>query len=154
MKKRTELQSRNQALTGLFAIGITALFLAGFLTLVVFGAKTYRATVAEQRSNNELRSQLSYISTMCKSMDASGAVTVYDTDLGQVLSVEDGSGYALRLYVRDGHLVEDYSPAGSDLRPEDSEVIGTTDTFSVTRNGGLLLIRTDAGQLILHLRSR
>ena len=75
MKKRTELQS--QTLTGLFAIGITALFLAGFLTLVVFGAKAYRATVAGQRDNNELRSQLSYISTMCKSMDASGAVTVY-----------------------------------------------------------------------------
>ena len=152
MKNRTELQS--QTLTGLFAIGITALFLAGFLTLVVFGAKAYRATVAGQRDNNELRSQLSYISTMCKSMDASDAVTVYDSAQGQVLSVEDDSGYALRLYVRDGQLVEDYSPAGSDLRPEDAEVIGSTDTFSVTRNGGLLLIRTDAGQLILHLRSR
>ena len=40
-----------------FSIGIVALFLAGFILLVVFGAQSYRDTVSGQNDNMILRSK-------------------------------------------------------------------------------------------------
>ena len=97
--------------TGLFAIGIAALFLAGFLLLVVFGAKTYRGTVERQRENGQLRAQLSYFSTIVKAGDAAGAVEVQQSAYGPVFVVTDEVGYALRVYRWEGKLVEDYAAA-------------------------------------------
>jgi hypothetical protein len=140
--------------TGLFAIGIAALFLAGFLLLVVFGAKTYRGTVERQRENGQLRAQLSYFSTIVKAGDAAGAVEVQQSAYGPVFVVTDEVGYALRVYRWEGKLVEDYAAAGTELRPESANVIGETATFTVEEDGGLLRIRTDEGQAVLRLRSK
>ena len=54
---------------GLFTIGIAALFLIGFLLLVIFGAQTYRNTVGSQNRNNEARATLSYLSAIAKAGD-------------------------------------------------------------------------------------
>ena len=138
---------------GLFTIGIAALFLVGFLLLVVFGARTYRGTVESRSRNGEIRAQLSYFSAIVKAGDRSGAVYVRESAYGPSLVVEEPSGYALRVYCKDGQLLEDYAKADADLRPEGAQVIGRTERFEVELEGGLLTVSTDEGQVLLHLRS-
>ena len=141
---------------GLYTVGIAALFLAGFFLLVVFGAQSYRKTVAGQNRNMQNRALLSYLSTTVKAYDAEGAVQLReDPEVGRMLVLLDGSsGYALRIYRQNGLLLEDYAEAEAELRPEDAQRIGETARFSLERTGSASLkIDTDAGSVLLHLRS-
>ncbi|MBQ9662853.1 MAG: DUF4860 domain-containing protein [Oscillospiraceae bacterium] len=140
---------------GLYTIGIAALFLAGFFLLVVFGAQSYRGTVAGQNGNMHSRALLSYLSTTVKAYDAAAAVSLReDAELGQVLVLADGnSGYALRIYRYNGVLLEDYAAADTPLRPEEAQRIGETGLFEAELvTGSLLRLNTDAGSVLLRLR--
>ena len=53
------MKEDNRSPLGLYTIGIAALFLAGFFLLVVFGAQSYRNTVAGQNGNMRSRALLS-----------------------------------------------------------------------------------------------
>ena len=139
---------------GLYTIGIAALFLAGFFLLVVFGAGSYRNTVSGQNDNMDSRALLSYLATTVKGHDSAGAVAVREGAEGSILTLADGdSGYALRIYRCGGVLVEDYAPLDAGLRPEEAQSIGVTALFTVERQGDLLRLSTDAGQILLRLRS-
>ena len=151
-------RSRSSPL-GLYVIGIAALFLAGFLMLVIFGAQTYRNTVSVQNGNNETRATLSYISATVRAYDGTGAVQVsqaqtQDGAETQVLSLADGdTGYAMRLYTWQGNLMEEYAKADAALSPSASNVIGETQTFELEKDEDLLRVKTDEGSVLLHLRA-
>ena len=135
--------------TSYFTIGTVALFLVGFLLLVIFGARIYRATVASQYANMDTRSQLSYLATTLRSCDERGAVTVAD----DMLVIRDGdSGYAFRLYLQDGQLVEDYAAIDASLDPSAGQIIGNTSTFAIEKDGARLTVETDAGRVLVYLR--
>lgn len=140
---------------GFYTIGIAALFLAGFLLLVVFGAQCFRNTVAVQNDNMQTRAVLSYLATCARSNDTAGSITVFNSENGQVLCVADGdTGYALRIYLRDGKLVEDYGKADAALSPEEAAVIGDTETFRLQElENGLFAADTDEGRVLLRARS-
>jgi hypothetical protein len=144
---------------GLYVIGIAALFLAGFLMLVIFGAQTYRNTVSVQNGNNETRATLSYISATVRAYDTTGAVEVTEAKLAdgtatQVLALADGNtGYAVRIYTAGGNLMEEYARTDAALTPSASNVIGATQTFEAIREGDILRVRTDEGSVLLHLRA-
>ncbi len=138
---------------GLYTMGIAALFLAGFFLLVVFGAKTYRTAAASQARHNEQRALLSYLSTCVKSNDKAGGVYIREED-GPVLVMEDGSGFGLHIYQEDGKLLEEYSAVDAALHPQEATVLGETDVFRVEElRPGTLEVVTDAGAVLLHLRS-
>ena len=134
---------------GFYTVGVAALFLAGFFLLVVFGAQSYRNTVKGQNGNMQSRALLSYLSTTVKAYDAADAVSLTEEpEVGQVLALADGSsGYALRIYRKDGMLLEDYAA-------EEAQRLGMTERFEAEKlPGNLLKLRTDAGSVLLHLRS-
>ena len=147
------MKKRSSSPLGLYTMGIAALFLAGFLLLVTFGARTSRDAAGNQRENNEARALLSYLSTCVKSSDAAGQVWVTEDTYGPMLVIGDGSGFALHIYQKDGQLLEDYHRLGSGLFPEEATVLGDTETFSIVTDRELLTITTDAGHVLLHLRS-
>ena len=135
--------------TSYFTIGTVALFLVGFLLLVIFGARIYRETVASQYANMDTRNQLSYLITTLRSCDERGAVTVAD----DMLVIRDGdSGYAFRLYLQDGQLVEDYAAVDAPLDPSAGQIIGNTSTFAIEKDGARLTVETDAGRAFVYLR--
>lgn len=144
---------------GLYVIGIAALFLAGFLMLVIFGAQTYRNTVRVQNGNSETRATLSYISATVRAYDTADAVDLSQAQLpdgsaSQVLTLADGdTGYALRVYAWQGHLMEEYARADAEITPSASNVIGETQTFEAVKDGNLLRVKTDEGNVLLHLRA-
>ena len=150
------MNQRKGSPLGLYTIGIAALFLAGFLLLVVFGARSYQSTVTGQNENMKSRSLLSYLATTVHGYDTGDAVTVEDSEHGPLLVIADGNtGYALRIYRYEGALVEDYAVQTAPLAPERAQVIGSTDIFEIEQlSDSLFRIATDEGSVLLHIRSK
>lgn len=152
------MKERESSPLGFYMLGISALFLAGFLLLVVLGAMTYRNTAAGQEQNNQTRSLLAYLSVMVRANDAEGAVYIAETagpEDSEVLVIGDGSGYAARIYRYQGYLVEDYGEEKGDFLPDEALKIGKTQEFALIPGpGGGLTARTDEGSVFLSLRSR
>ena len=139
----------------LLSVGVFALFLTGFLLLVVFGAGSFRAIVDSQYGSMDARALTSYLAASVRANDSRGALSAEDSPFGPVLVVTDGeSGYALRFYRCDGALVEDFARAGSPLAPEEAARIAPTELFRVEDcGGGVFAVSTDAGRTLLCLRS-
>ena len=147
--KRSEAPS-----IGLFTIGIAALFLVGFLLLVVFGASTYRNIVESQNKNNETRATLSYLSAVAAANDSRSAASILDTEEGQMLVIRDESGYALRIFCRDHALWEHYGPEKREPDMAKAQLIGDTSVFRIQEiKDGLYQVTTDEGTCLLHFRS-
>lgn len=138
---------------GLYALGIAAMFIGGFLMLVVFGATTYQRTVDLQDENYHTREVLSYLAT---SLKADQATQIYEAEIDgrQVLVINVGdTGYANRIYVNDGNLVEDFGRIGSSLDPENASVITTNEKFEISHVNNLLVISTDEGDVKVNVRN-
>jgi len=150
------LKRPSRSYLGLYTIGVAALFLAGFFLLVVFGAQTYRGTVATQTVNNKDRALLSYFATCISSNDSNGAVYVSDSEYGQVLEIPDGTtGYGLRIYCHEGKLMETYAALDGQLNPQEDIAICDTEVFQIGFvQDGTLRITTDAGSVLIRLRSK
>jgi hypothetical protein len=150
------MNGRESTPPGLFMIGTAALFMAGFLLLVSIGAHSFQNTAAGQNGNMETRAILSYLSTCVKSNDTAGAVQVRYEGEKLVLEVADGdTGYAQRIYLHEGNLVEDFARKDAELYPEDSSLIGHTDSFEISKMpGGVLAVTTDEGRVLLHTRCK
>ena len=138
--------------TGFYTMGILALFMAGFLLIVIFGANIYKGTVETQESNNNTRAILSSISSLSKSQDPGRIGIVKDDEVGAVLVVEEGdTGYAQKVYRYKGDLVQEYSRTEGALSPEGAQIIEKTKTFTVEKKGrSMIAVDTDAGQVLLH----
>ena len=136
------------------SIGLSALFLLGFLLVVVFGARSYRDAVDSQYGNMDERALSAYLAASIKANDSKGAVHIEDSDYGQVLVVTDAeSDWALRYYLSDGRLVEDFARDGSPLAPEDAQQIAPTKIFTLEiSENGLLTVTTDECRMLLHPR--
>ncbi len=140
---------------GWYTVGIVALFFAGFLLLVLFGALTYRNTARSRSDNYDARSLTAYLTTAVRANDSENSVQIGDSAYGTVLSVTDGdSGFAFRIYRYNGHLVEEYEESGAELSPDSAQIIGDTTVFSAEwLTSDLLAVRTDAGRALIGVRS-
>ena len=140
---------------GWYTVGIAALFFAGFLLLVIFGALTYRNAARSQSGNCGARSLTAYLTTIARANDSENSVRIYDSAYGTVLSVADGdSGFAFRIYRYGGHLVEEYEESEAELAPESAQAIGDTEVFSAGwLTDSLFAVQTDAGRALIGVRS-
>lgn len=145
---------RDGSWSGIFAMAVAGIFLAGFFLVVIFGAQTYRDIVNRQTGNNEARALLSYISTCVRMNDGENAVSVSEVDGEPVLVIADGSGdYALRIYRHGDSLVEDYGEREGALYPDMAQVIGKTEEFRVEDLGhNAYAVVTDAGRVVFGVR--
>ena len=172
------MRHHNRSLLGMYTIGIAALFLVGFLLLVVFGAGSYRGTVDAREQHSQQRALLSYIATSVQQTElghvhveslsapaSSGGdidndgVNAEDqhagsgTAAGQMLVLDDGdTGFVTRIYLADGQLIEEYRNAATKPDPTQGRVIGTTSTFAIDAVAdGLLRVKTDEGQILVYI---
>ena len=152
------MRVRKDSPLGIYILGIFILFIASFLLLVILGAQTYRSTTAGQERNYRTRAQLSWLSAVIRANDREGAVSLAQAagpENSQVLVVRDGSGYASRIYIYEGNLVEDYAAEDAELYPEEALKIGETAQFLVELHPdeNALDVQTDEGRIHLSLRS-
>lgn len=140
-----------------YTIAIFALLLVGFLLVVVYGAKTYGATVESQRANNNQRAVLSYISTNVRNHDHLGGVSVAQGPQGDMLVLKDEISeavYLTKIYVLDGVLMEEYGRDGTETGAGQLQKIGACGALQLERpSDRSIRVRTDAGSMLLHLRS-
>lgn len=149
------LKQEKQSPLGLYTIGVAALFLAGFFLLVVFGAGSYRDTVRSQTANNQTRALLSYFETSISSADHRGQVYTEDSEYGQILVIPDGeTGYGLRIYQYENMLMDEYAKLNHPVDYSQGSPIAPTSLFRADwKEEGLLQITTDAGSILIRLRS-
>ena len=133
-------------------MGIVALFMAGFLLIVIFGANIYKDTVESQNDNNNTRAILSSISSLSRSQSPGDIEVADDDTYGQILLVdEEGTDYAQKIYVYDGNLVQELSKRDADINPDAAQVIGETSKFEIDKKGDeMLIVSTDAGEVMIH----
>ena len=143
---------RNNSHIGFYTIGIVALFMAGFLLIVIFGANIYKGTVESQSQNSNTRAILSSISSLSRAETRGGIAVIDDDVYGQVLIVDDeDTDYAQKIYSYDGALVEELSLKTEDIDPASAQVIGMTEKFEISKKADdMLVISTDAGEVMIH----
>ncbi len=148
------MKKRRFDMTTLYTLGIFALFLAAFLLLVVFGARTYGRAVESQRENQNRRALLSYLAVTVRNHDHQDAVSIEEGPEGDALVLQDeidGVVYATRIYQSEGLLVEEYGRYGTEGQ---RQTIGACAAFSVEQvSSQCLRVRLDVGSVLLHLRS-
>ncbi len=141
-----------------YTMGVAILFLAGFFLLVVFGAQTYRKVAEGQEQNNRIRALMSYLSTCVRAGDSADAVRMIEGPNGgsPMLVVADGdSGYAIRIYLEDGRLLEEYGSLEEAPDSSEAQEIGRTESFEVQKLAeGTYAVTTDAGRTIFSVRGR
>ena len=152
------MKKNGSSLASFYTMVVAVFFLAGFFLLVVFGAQTYRRAAQGQEQNNQNRALLSYLSTCVRAGDREGAVRVLPGDgegASPMLVVADGdSGYAIRIYMEDGRLLEAYGSLEAAPDSSAAEEIGRTKVFQVEElRKGTFAVTTDAGRTLFSVRS-
>lgn len=139
---------------GYYTIGIAALFLLGFLLLIIFGAQVYRDAVTGQNQNDQTRALRSYLVTCTRTASAED-VEVTDFDGSEMLVIrESGTDYGLRIFLHDGQLVEHYGLLDQEPDPEYATRIARTDLFDVEKiSRNTFSVTTDSGRALLHVGS-
>ena len=136
----------------LSALTIAVLFLV-ILLLVVFTAKSYQHGVDSQYENDTQRIVCAYVATAVKDHDG-GEVTPMDFDGHPGISIADGeTGFAHKIYLSDGQLLEEYSRADMPVNPQTASKIGETSLFEIQYiSDNLLEIKTDKGASYVNVR--
>lgn len=152
------MRKNSGSLVSFYTMAVAVFFLAGFFLLVVFGAQTYRRVSQGQEQNNQSRALLSYLSTCVKAGDGADAVRVQPgpgDGASPMLVVADGdSGYAIRIYMEDGWLLEDYGSMDAAPNASAAQEIGRTKVFQVEElTEGTFAVTTDAGRTLFSVRS-
>ena len=149
--RRGAMDREKSSLLGLYTIGIAALFLLGFLLLIVFGAQVYSDSVTGQDGNSQTRALRSYLVT-CTQTAAAEDLNVQDSAEGQVLEIRDsGTAYGLRVFLHDGSLVEYYGRLDVELDPKQAQPVAKTSVFAVEQiEEDVYAVTTDAGRVLLH----
>ncbi len=139
---------------GIFTIGIAALFLLGFLLLVIFGASAYKNSADSQNLNNSRRGLLSYLSSVTRAYDGADSVELVDSDYGRMIVITLPDGFGIRIFHADGKLLEDDSLLSMPPDPETAQLIGETERFDIEEiQPGFFRVVTDQGESLLSLRS-
>ncbi len=136
----------------LSALTIAVLFLV-ILLLVVFAAKSYQHGADSQHENDMQRIVCAYVATAVKDHDG-GEVTPMDFDGCPGISIADGdTGFAHKIYLSDGALMEEYSKSDLPVDPKTASKIGETSQFEISYiSDNLLEIKTDKGASYVNVR--
>ena len=149
-----EHDSRNTRSIGdiLSALTIAILFLV-ILLLVVFTASSYQHGASYQSENDNERVLCSYVATSVKN-NHGGEVTPMDFNGCPGIQIEDGNtGFAHKIYMQNGDLLEEYSKSDAPANPETASKIGETSTFDISYiDDDLLEIKTDKGASYVYVQ--
>lgn len=114
--------TKGQGVQLLFTMLLFMSLLTCALFSVVFGADVYKNINYRMDRNFNSITALSYVSNKVKQNDVAGYVTVDKVDGISVLKLAeyyDGNKYETMIYCKDGHLMEVFAGADSDIGLDD-----------------------------------
>ena len=139
---------------GIYTLAIALIFLAGFMLLVVFGARSFLAVSHSRQNGMNGRMLFSYIETLVRSSDSEDCLEIRETSFGDAIVITDPTGYEFRIFHTDGAVYEQYCSPSIEMSTEDAQRIAFTGTFEPDLSeDGLLTVLTDSGRILVKLRS-
>ena len=143
------------------ALALFLVFAAGVLTVLVYGARIYRAQSADMQTSFSRRTCLSYISAKVRHFDEAGALNLEDFDGVQALTLREviaDTPCVTYIYCYDGQLMELFCEEGTVLSPRDGLEIAPIAALSFAQEApGLFYIvatAPDGGQSAIYLAVR
>ena len=130
----------------LFILTLFAVFMVSALFIVLFGAKSYKNTVADMDRNFSTRTAHSYITEKIRSHDCTDGVGIADISAESLngystltlKSEAQGRNYITYMYVDEGYLKEYTAPEGMEFDERSGVNVLPVEEFAVNRvNDGL-----------------
>lgn len=153
--KRRPIQHHMDGLVALLLFGVFAVCV---LSVLLTGADAYRRLTERDRAACDQRTCVQYLATRVRQGDSLGHVQVGDFGGVDALEFWEESAYITRVYCYEGWLMELYSSAELEMKPEDGERLMELSGLNMALEGGRLTL-TVAGPegrtstLVLSLRS-
>lgn len=140
-----------------FTVVLLAVFFVVLMTGLAAGVAMYQAVANNQLDTSAARMQSGLLASNIHANDSINALGTGNGPEGRALVLSmhdaDNSAYEMRLYLYNGHIVQEYSPAGAAYTPERAQPLLSSKTFEFELHGNLLTITTDQGSTNMALRS-
>lgn len=141
-----------------FTVALFALFVVALLLAILAGTGVYRALRAADGAASDERLSTSLIANAVRATDAAGSVSAAEGPEGPALVLTehlDSGDYQTRFYLYRGFVVQEYALADAPLAPDAATPVveSTSFSFELDKGSGLLRVSTDAGEVLVALRS-
>lgn len=154
-------QMKKNNMGGILVLLVFAIFMVSILMVLLTGADVVQSLNQRDQASYSRRTAVQYLSTRIRQADRDGAVSVRSfagQDALVLSETIDGATYETLVYCFDGYLRELFSELGLEQEPEFGEKILPADRFSVSDEGGFLLVEIALDEdsvetLVLGLRS-
>lgn len=151
-------EGKANALTGIAALLVLAVFAMGILSVLLGGAGIYDRLTRRDQCAFQRRTAAQYLATKVRQSETVPQVREFAGMDALVLSqMIDGKEYLTRIYCCDGWLRELFTAADGEFSAEDGEKILPLAGLSVTTDREILILRlreTDGAETVLHLADR
>jgi len=148
---------RGMGVQRIFSVILFAVFVVVDLLALVVGAQSYGSITDMQARNDALIMVTGPIVSNVRASDGEGGVAEGQGPEGRslVLVARDSLGtYETRIYLYQGHIVQEYALGGAPYTPEKATVLADSSTFSFSYDAGLLTIASDSGVSKVALRNQ
>lgn len=153
---RADAASSDQKnLDGLLSVGLFMVFITVVLVSLLVGTRIYSRVDRQQAMIDDSRLGMSLLVNYVRATDATDSVGTGEGPEGDALLLLEhlrSGTYETRIYLYQGHIVEEYAPEDKPYAPEKATQIMMSDSFSFDYEGSLLTITTDAGSTEVALR--
>lgn len=141
-----------------FTVALFALFVVALLLAILAGTGVYRALRAADGAASDERLSTSLIAKAVRATDAAGSASAAEGPEGPALVLTEhlgSGGYQTRFYLYRGFVVQEYALADAPLAPDAATPVVESASFSfeLDEGSGLLRVSTDAGEVLVALRS-
>lgn len=136
--------SGNKSISTLAALLLLGVFAVGILSVLLGGANAYRRLTQRDRLAYDSRTCLQYVAAKIRQAPDPRAISFARFGDGDCLVIGeeiDGTAYLTRIYCHDGWLMELFAVVEGDFSPADGEKIMRSQSLSLTRDAGLLLVK-------------
>lgn len=120
------LKGQKHTIDKVFALALFCAFAASVLLVLIIGAGVYKNTVKSIEDRFHERTCLSYVSSKVRHYDTSGGIHLQQFGDGQALALEEtygDSSFVTLIYTYQGNVMELFMEKGTQLAPEDGEII-------------------------------
>lgn len=155
--ERSQKPQTKSASNRVFTLVLLAVFFVVLMAGLGAGVAMYQSVANNQLDTSVARMQSGLLASNVHANDEENALGTGNGPEGRSLVLTkrdaDGGRYEMRLYLYDGHIVQEYSIAGAAYTPERAQPLLASETFDFELHGSLLVIRTDQGATNIALRS-
>lgn len=147
------MKEKHTKITDLLALVVFAVFAVCMMTVLLYGAQSYRSLVHDNAARFETRTAAQYVTTRVHQA-AEVQVEIFGGCDALVIPEEiGGARYVTRIYCHDGYIRELFSMGSAELPPEAGEKIIEAESLTAAVEENLLSVSVDGQTVYLYLHA-